>query len=160
MKNFIFIIFALLTLNLVAQDCKDIDKKTDKFTGRISFRSPLKYYLRYSKIIDTDSSISYYLFLTNSGYTLTGSGKGVILLLEDSTKLEFPDASIDYLSMVMVGSSVYYTYTAMLSLSQTNLEKLSKSCIVDYRLYIFDAKVRKKHKEKFRNYLNCLLLLN
>jgi hypothetical protein len=157
---FFFILF-IGTSRVSAQDCSDIKMETDKSTGKINLHSPLQFYLIYYKTITIDTThnndTTYMVRLSTSGSTLNLSQKGVIILLENGTKLEFPKAEVDFDNTEFIGTTLIYKYHSYISLSKSDIKKLSNSGISEYRLYIYEAQVRKKHLLKFKEFLNCLI---
>lgn len=162
MKIKLLIIFFFIGIvKISAQDCSDINTETDKFTGQVKSNSPLNFYIIYFKTITIDTlkenDTSYYVRLQTLGATLNLATKGVIILLENGNKLEFPNAEVNYDKSEFIGTSIFYNYYSFIKLSKIDIEKLSNSGISEYRLYIYDSKVRKKHLSKFKEFLNCLL---
>lgn len=77
-------------------------------------------------------------------------------MLDDGSKLEYPEAEVKYESLESYGGSIIYKYYAYVVLDDDDIKKLCASAISDYRLYIYDGTVRDKHKERFRQYINCI----
>lgn len=85
------------------------------------------------------------------GSTINVNITGVIILLNNGDKIERPEAKID--SKVSRNGSGY-TYSAFISLSPAEIEKLSQNIITDVRLYIYDSTIKKG--KKLQEYLKCI----
>ena len=92
-----------------------------------------------------------YLTLKSVGYTLNFGEKGVIVLLEDGSKIERPSASIDCDS-----ATSGWMYSAWITLSDDEIEKLKTTKIAQWRLYIYDSKPTSKQAEKLMIQLGCI----
>lgn len=117
--------------------------------------------VRYIKTVNnTDTSC--YLFLKSMGVSLNAGIKGVTILLSDGAKIEFPEGEVNckYRSgrTRPANESQYdYDYSAMVRLSKEQIEKLKNNFITDYRLYIYDTEVKQVEKERYSQYLKCLI---
>ena len=128
--------------------CSKIEIKNDKFTDKRRSYSPLLEDISLSKYEEEDV-VTIYMSLKVNGSTLNLNGKGVILLLEDGSKINLPNETIE------ANVSDYgWEYTAFFSLSDENINKLKASPITDYRLYIYDKTIENGHV--FCEYLKCL----
>lgn len=69
--------FTVGVLHKISEEdyCQDITTSQDKFTSKITYSSPLKYYINYHKII-SDSTKTYLMRLSTSGATLNLLKKG------------------------------------------------------------------------------------
>ena len=149
----------LLVINANAQSdkyCKKIKKEIDDFTGEVKFSSPytIAQYpelVRAVKIVENDTA-NYYIGLNAYGRTSSVGEKGVIILMDDGSKIEFPDAEID----IDVYSADIYRYSCFVALNADHLKKLSESTINKYRLYIYDKEIKRKYKIKYQEYFKCI----
>lgn len=150
MKKIFLLLIIISSFDLIAQ-CGDIKKTVDKFTGNTLFRTPYaRYYFSWTKAwYENDTTI--YLSLNTTGSTLNYE-RGVIILLEDGTKIEWPDQKLD------VKSGDYgWQYSALIEVNQDEIKQILASPITDYRLYIYPGSFREKHKKLLQDYLNCII---
>lgn len=157
MKKLLLITFTLSVLQLYCQTdsiCKGVMKVYDKFEDKTSYKSEPHYFIRFMKIIKGVDTV-YGLHLEASGRTVSVGKKGVIILLSDSTKMEFPntDINVNYNSFMD-----NYTYTATIVLKKPDIERLIKSYITDFRLYIYEGTNNAKLGIIAMGHLQCLLL--
>lgn len=125
--------------------CKDITKKEDKFTSTTKYYSPSE-----GKVSFIKEKGIIYIYLNAYGKTLNVNEKGVIILLDDGSKVVNETAKID----AKVDGDGWYSYTTLFALSDDNIKKISNSFITDYRLYIYDFKL--DDGMVFSEYLKCL----
>lgn len=156
MKYTLITLIVFVCMSGTTDDCKDIETEYDKFKGTTSYYSPSKYYVSFSKHL-TGKDTFYFVRLQTLGATLNLAEKGVIILLKNGERLEFPDEDVEYSEIVDYGGSYYYRYKSFVSLSKSDVEKLCSSEIEAFQLYIYDGEVKGKHQEQFRNYINCLV---
>jgi len=127
--------------------CKEnITKEVDKFTKKVTYYSPILERLSYSK-----SGKSTYLSINVPGSTLNTNEKGLILLLNDGSKISRPNEKIS------VSYSDGYRYSAFILLSPIEIQRIIKNPITDVKLYIYDAEVF--NPEKYSEFLKCLTKL-
>lgn len=152
----ILLILLLLPLLSISQKittsklCKSIEVIADKFDGKITTRA----HVIPMTLIKTklDSVETYYFQLAAHGSTISLREKGVIVLFADSTKLTWPFEDIDVEASRF---SSGYTYTCFIKLNHRELQKIRNTLITDFRLYIYDATVKKKYAEEFIGLINC-----
>ncbi len=114
------LLLLLLTFILKGQNCSFIDKKIDKFTGDITFTAPYSHTWNFYKIVrNGDTTI--FINLSTFGSTANVGIKGVIILLADGTKLEYPTTSID-IDVNRTGQG--YDYSATIYPSKYELDLL------------------------------------
>lgn len=130
--------------------CKNIDKKEDKFNGSVHLFTPKKGLISFMKAIDGDKE-SVFISVTQFGKTLNVNEKGLYLLFEDGSKLEYPNAKID-----VEATSEGYFYKAFQILSNDDIENLSTQLITDKKLYIYEGSIDKEDAIALKNYLKCL----
>jgi hypothetical protein len=127
--------------------CKEIETKTDKFTSITSYNSPINEHVSFIK----EKGFTY-IYLLSHGKTPTVGGTGVIILLDDGSKIENKEAKID----VKYAGDGYYDYSTLFSLKDDEIKKLSETQITDYRLFIYEFKIDKEKGWFFKEYLKCL----
>jgi hypothetical protein len=128
--------------------CKDIEIKTDKFSGETNASSNYSEGIKFIKSTKDDVS-KIYLAINEPGLTLNVGEKGLILLLENGNKIERPNAKID----VKTGGSKY-VYSAFIELTKEEIDLIINNPITDDRLYIYDGEV--KNGTILSEYLKCL----
>jgi hypothetical protein len=133
--------------------CKDIEESKDKFTGKTYYNSPMLDKVYFSKVVENNNS-TIYLHLTCLGKTLLVNKQGVVVLLKDGNKLDFPTALVDVKVDNTYANLNNYSYSAFIELNKEDIDKLIKSEITDYRLYLYDDSV--KNGLKYCEYLKCL----
>lgn len=129
--------------------CKDIETKTDKFSGETTASSDYSEGIKFLKITKNGSS-KIYMAINETGSTLNVGEKGLILLLENGNKIERPNAKID----VDTGSGRNYVYSAFIELTEKEVDLIINNPITDDRLYIYDGVI--KNGAKLSEYLKCL----
>lgn len=131
--------------------CQYISKDYDKFDNKNTYTSidisPMEFI---KTIVGQDTT--YYLSLKVYDMALS-AGKGVVVLLRDGSRLEWPEEKVDYKASPI--SSSKYMYSAFLRLSTADLTKLKNSDITDYKLHIFRMENINGHAEMEQ--LKCLL---
>lgn len=130
--------------------CSQINEEKDKFTNKISYRSPISNPIGFTKIKKDDSIITM-IRIRVDGSTINVGEKGVIILFDDGTTLNKPDIKINS-SVNSDGRG--YTYNAIFILNDKEIEKLSMNKITDVRLYIYDTEI--KGGIKYQEYIKCI----
>ncbi len=134
--------------------CSKIKIDKDDFTDKVDYATPFEKdgtsNIRISKVVEGDE-VFFYLYLTTIGSTANVGIEGVILLLDDKTKIEKPSTEID------VDVSKYgYNYSALLSLNKEEIEILKNKEIDKFRLYIYDKDLSSGMSKKIKMYMQCL----
>lgn len=111
--------------------CSEVVSYTDKFTGELKRHISTDYNVYFSRIGD-----DIYLALQATASTLQVDKKGVTILLADGSKIKNSEAEIEVKS-----GEKDYEYQTIFKLTQEDIERLKKSYITDYRLFIFDKSV-------------------
>ncbi len=164
MKKIILILVILLLIgfNSYGQDkedfCSKIKKEVDEFTDKVEYSTPsLKDGRSSIEIIktkenDSASYASYYLYIITIGSILTVGGDGVILLLDDKTKIVKPDQEVH----VRVTEDYGYKYSSYISLTNEDIEILKSKSIDKFRLYIYDKDLSSVTSNSIQMYIQCL----
>ncbi len=135
--------------------CAKIEVRVDKFDGDTTYTTPYKPgYMDLIHFVKTNGIT--FMSLKAYGSTLNVGKEGVIILLADGTKIEKPEAKID--ADVNTSTSGGWDYSAFVRLDDSDIEKLTKSTVTDFRLYIYDSKVLPKKAALYQQYLKCLVL--
>ena len=130
---------------IIDKAVKEITVKKDDFDNTITWSSPLMgkglYSLlvqpiQFTKIKDKNGKYFTYLSLTSYGSTMNVGEKGLVLLFEDGTRFERPNAKIscDYDS----GSSVW-RYSTFELISDEELKLFTEKKVDKYKLYIYEG---------------------
>ena len=80
--------------------------------------------------------------------------KGVILLLNDKTKINLPDVDVD---CKVNSKGDGYEYSSFIELSKEQIEILKVKEIDKIRLYIYDSDLNGSTSTKLKEYLKCLI---
>ncbi len=153
--------FPFLVSNLKldkTQICGKISKRSDDFTDEVTYSSPIMDGISIApmivyKSISNEGTV-YFLSLQANGSTLNVGESGVIILFEDGSKMTKSN-KVD----VDAGSNGY-KYSAYITLSETEIEKLITTPIDKFRLYIYDRDVNHGQAEKLGIYLECMKEMN
>lgn len=152
----------LLTTTALGQvgskGCNKLERTEDRFDGKIRIVTPYKLMnlYRVHKVIEGDET-RIYLDIRGGGYTASVGEKGVIVLLEDGTKLEWPDAGVD--CDVATGGGGFQ-YTAFIRLTDEDIDKLSASKISGAKLYIYEVPAYKKNVAELMQQMGCIRDVN
>ena len=172
MKNLILIslLIPLISFGQTKKELKVIDKaatkisvKKDKFNGTTTWSSPsfgsgiaatTAKRVKFIKVLDGVNTTTY-LSLTTYGATLNIGEKGLILLFQDGTKLEKPNAEVDSKSD---SGTVYWEYSTFTRISDEELEMFASKKIDSFRLYIYEGKpITKKSVLQVMGYARGIL---
>lgn len=138
--------------------CSNIKTKKDDFEEQVNIDAPWEKdglaSFNLSKVISGNTK-SYYLFVTTTGSTPNVGIKGVILLLDDKSKINKPEVEID---IEVDGSS--YKYSAFIPLTEQEMNILKTKSIDKYRLYIYDQDLSYGASEKLKMYVQCITGMN
>ena len=154
----------LCNLNAPELTNSDIYKKklsitNDEFTGEITTNNPYDtkgaVIYKYSKKVNGKMTDNFYLSLDACGSTLNVAEKGVIILFDDGSKFEKPNAEID---VDYKGEYCTYKYSCFIPLTKTELLTFSKKKIKKYRLYIYDEELSPEISEDFKQYCGAIRL--
>lgn len=130
--------------------CKDIEETKDKFTDKITYRTPFSEPIVFVRVKDKEQ-VSTFMSITVYGSTVNVGKTGAIILLDNGEKIEKPDAKIDT-KVSEYGKG--YDYSAFISLSDEEIEMLKNRIITDVRLYVYDSSI--KSGAKLKEYLKCI----
>lgn len=148
----ILLLMLSLSLSAFSQDCSDIEKTTDKFSGKITYSSPYSESITVTKIVKDSVTSAIYLILRIEDSYFTASRKGAYIILQDGTKIEKPDVDIKYSS----ANGGKNEYVAFVKLNDDDIKKLTVSKITDFKLYIWPASVKEKLGTNTMHYISCL----
>ena len=150
MKIIILFTALILAIPVMAQeDCTDIYRKVDDFTGKILMYSPVLKPATIYKTINKGKAV-YQLNLRAYGNTAVVNGKGVIILFEDDTK---------WSKQIKVSIDVdggKFEYSTFFILTESDILLISTKKIKKFRLDIFDEILDSGEAEKFVSYVNCI----
>jgi hypothetical protein len=140
MRNIITLSLILIAISVNSQ-CDKIKKEVDKYTGKITWQTPLELNpstmkvtpIQLSKVYTKDTM--YALTLTCEG-DVPSAGKGVYILFYNGSKIIREDEDVD-VSVNSLNSN--YRYTAIIQISREELKLLKSIVIEDFRLSVYDA---------------------
>lgn len=138
-----------------ASVCAEISSDIDDFTGKKTIRTPFGKNASLIKIIENGEATTY-LRLYANGSTLNVGEKGVIILMEDGSKLEYPGEEID----TDAGRGSGWRYSAFIRMDDETLTKLSTVAMDKWRLYIYDQDFDSGEAEVFRIQVGCIKGMN
>jgi|GEM_PF-6181827 len=159
MYKIIVILFLSFTVNLKSQtiyndcDCSHIETNKDEFTGIKHINSPGLEPISFEKEITETGDIDYIMYLTAPSPS-PNIGEGITIIFTDGTKY-FKNAKVD--SRVSIKGDMDYEETAMIILSNAEIEKFKTKTIKAFRLYVSDVHLESDNSEQYREYLCCLL---
>jgi len=171
MKQLQILLFGLILLicgteafgQALPKPCRKITREVDVMDGKVQIATPSKMSLfgvrKYIedgqartiltlKAVDFKATLKFRL----SGATLNINAVGVVVLLEDGTKIERPQAKIDY----SIGYGSTWAKSAWITLTDEEIEKLSNTAIQQARLYIYDAKPTTKQAQNLKAQIGCI----
>ena len=151
-------IFVFLPLISFGQ-CKDLRKRTDKFSDKITLMTPLDEPASITRFIESGKS-TYFLRLTAPAMA-SADRKGVKLLLSDGQRIEWPDEEVEVeVTTFHPRWDTNFRAKAFIELTEEQMQHLQKSRITDYQLYIYDWEVKEKLGETLRLQINCLTTID
>lgn len=136
---------------------KEITKEEDKFTGKLSWRSPIMGKgmnsfipapINISKVVE-EGEVFYYIYLRAYALSTNYKEKGFTILFEDGSKIENLDAEVD----VKVESGQYgltYINQVLQVIGEDELEQLATKKIDAYRIYLTENPPIFNQKERLR----------
>lgn len=141
-----------------------IIRNVDDFTNEIHISSPYHlipntYFGRIKITINkfiNKGVPKYYLFLYSYGSQLNIGKKGAIILFNDNSKLNKPNADID---VENDRRSEFWNYSTSILLNESELRLLSLKKIKKFRLYIHDENISDEEAEIFMRYINIIKLM-
>ena len=132
-------------LKIIQKAASEITMEKDKYDGTTTWRSPFfgkglaattKKRVSFTRKLDKDGNISYYLSLTAYGLTLNTNKEGFILLFEDGSRLEKPKAEVD----VKAETGSYWEYSVFVRLTKEELDMFANKKVDSFRIYIYEGK--------------------
>jgi hypothetical protein len=140
--------------------CAGVNITSDDFDNTVTHSYRLKsgsgYYQFVRKVIRDGAGVVY-LSLEIGGFSPSVMKKGVILLLDDKTKINLPNEEIDCkVNTHDRGLGHDYIYSASIKLSNEHLEILKNKEIEKIRLFAYDDDFNKSTSLWIKEYLNCL----
>ena len=133
-------------LKIINKASAEITMKSDKFEGSVKWNSPYfgtgiaattEKRVAFVKVKSKNGDITNYLSLTTYGSTLNVAEKGLILLFQDGSRIEKPDAEIDTKNDT---GSPYWKYTAFVRITDEELEMFATKKVDAFKLYIYEGK--------------------
>lgn len=137
-----------------ASICKEIEIRTDDFTGDVSKTHPLDFStsslpIRITKHID-ESTENYTLILAVKGSDIHAGLKNVDIKFFDGSMYSFPNAN------VKIRYSNGYMYQTIVQLTSEEVIMLKNKKIQKYRLAIYHRELIPEESIRFNDFVNCL----
>ena len=141
------------------QNCaKQLKRDEDKFTGKITYYTPLLKPASIMKVIENGAA-TYYLILKAPGSTYNVGEKGVYILFENKEKMMWEDEEVDpKISSRLYGSD--YDYSSFIKLNEEELNKLISNRITDFKLYIYEKEMGEGDGKKFQCLVEAIKAAN
>lgn len=124
--------------------CTTIKYREDKFDGSKTYSTPDLGSLSITKM---DGRI--YMTIKKNSNEIQNNEKGVTFLLNNGTKINFPEQKIK----TKVGSGVYFENYAFIDLNDENIKLLSEYDITDFRIGTQDKHI---NIPELKEYLKCM----
>lgn len=162
MKYLLIGTVALLSFNTAfCQDCAAIITKVDKFTDDVKYSTPFESTIRkdaiapieYDKFKGKEETIIYLTISLESSF-FNSLPVGAILLLDDGTKLPFPNKEIHVDEGIKPG---YYHYSCIINVTSFS-DILKDKKIVAFRLGTEDYDIPDAEQKIFLVWFNCILM--
>nr|DAS88617.1 MAG TPA: hypothetical protein [Caudoviricetes sp.] len=130
--------------------CDKVSTENDKFTGETTYTTDFEDGISFVKIVKNKIP-NFYMQINTTGSTLNVGKKGLIVLLDNGTKIQKPNAKIDVSTTSSGGG---YVYSAFVSLTKNDISLLKQHNITAARLYIYDSNIEGGFKLK--DMLKCI----
>lgn len=130
--------------------CKDLKVSEDKFSDKITTRSPYKEAISFTKV-ESDKGVQIYMSVDVYGSTINVNKKGATFLLANKKKLVWENAKI---TSKINRRGKGYIYSSFILLSKEDIKTLSENKVTDVRLYIYDKEI--KNNNKIKEYIKCI----
>lgn len=128
-----------------------MESEYDELRQTTRILSPILDPVCFYKVKDKDHIVTY-LVLKAIGSSITINAKGVILLFQDGTRWEKPEAE----ARAKVKTVGTYQYTAHIELSEDDLQLFTKKQISKFGVYLYDISVPEKDAKKYSSYATCI----
>ena len=138
--------------------CSGFKREVDEFTDEVIIRTPIFDEQGLSPIVVfktiKNGKESYDMRLGTVGSTVSLNKTGVIVLFDDGTKWNKPDAEVD-----VDVSEQGFDYNSYVRLDESDMALFSNKKVKKFRLYIYDEEVSPGFANRFVSYVNCLKAL-
>jgi hypothetical protein len=164
----IFLIMFLSTINVYSQNksetgssasdfkidsCTDIEIETDRYTGKVTYRSPfIEDNISFLKTKEKGITRQYVLISLYNSYLSGYNNYGLGILFESGKKIIRSKEKID----VDYSAELNWRYSAFFTPTDNEVMLLKNEIIIGFRLYIFDAGVAEG--DMIKNYAKCILV--
>ena len=147
MKKLLTLVAVLLATIVIAQEyskkelkainagVESIKKTYDEFDDKTDWDSPILKNIVFYKTKYKDGMIRMYVRLSTEGVTLNVGEKGLIVIFEDGSRFERPNAEIKADS----GAGSMWNYTAFESINEEELSLFATKKVKAYKLYIYEG---------------------
>ena len=134
--------------------CDKIIETVDQFNGQITEHTPYTTqfggFVSALKVVDGED-VNYYLSLNSNGQTLNVGEKGVTIICDNGSVMDWPDAKIEVEWKEYGGGYSAWRYSAFIPLNDVEMRILSTTTIKAYRLYIYDTDLSSASKRNIKN---------
>lgn len=132
--------------------CSNVEVKTDKFNGEVSYNTPIIDNISFTKY-KRKSVISQYVSINVYDTYLAGyNNTGLTILFKSGKKIIRSKEKVD----VNISSGSDWSYSVFFTPSPNEINLLKKEEIEAVKLYIFDAEI--SQGDKIKEYANCVLV--
>lgn len=134
-----------------AQNCKGTQENVDKYTGQKSYNTSYMapvVLIKYFK----DNDTVYFASLNMEAKSAAYAGKGVYIMFENGDKIILENEKVE----CKYNSFNKYDYSALFSLSASDLLKFTTFPVTEFRLYIHDKNIGKLMGSKMMESFQCL----
>ena len=132
--------------------CTRLVPTKDKFSSKVTTRTPKQYEYTLIKVVENDTT-SIYLILQSYGSTVNLNQKGLKILFSDGTVMSKPDVKISCKNEPDLKG---WTYSCIFKLSSEDINSLITKTITDYSLYIYERKINESNAFELKEYLKCM----
>lgn len=156
---------SILTINLTAQNCKDVSTYKDSRTGATKHETPLSMDIKFIKTVNPkDTGIDktqYFVYLQVLSPNVRSNQKGCKIMLSDSTVLNFPEQTVSVDQMTSFGGRNIHKYSATVPLTAAEIKKIEEHNIVNFWVYVQESTVSmliqdKKFAKNLKRQITCL----
>ncbi len=133
--------------------CQRLITEKDKFSSKITTRTPTEYEYSITRIEENGEKIIY-LRLQSYGATLNINEKGLKVLFSDGTVISKPDEEINYTD---ASGTKGWTYSCFVRLDKEDINTFTIKTITDYSLGIYERKIKSTNALELREYLKCMI---
>lgn len=144
-----------LSTSLMSQEC-DISKEYDQFRSTTRYSTNYVKWMTFFKVVKGEDTLFLCHMWTQSTVPNYYS-KGVIILFQDSSKIEKPEEKIDCKIGSISQYGTVYNYSATILLTEKEIEQLKTKLTTGFQLFAPERTWGEKKAIKIQESFNCLL---